>query len=174
MKRIIGIILIALMFFPIGTAFARISDESEADATIAINAIKEIRYNVEAGVNFNDYSAVVRKAGIECRRYADKYPKSSPEVYSSYMLNMMLDPYKDAEKVWHDAIFNKEELVKPYSVAFRDFPIIKKKISPRTSDGAYWYKEVLQALWEIAAKQEQILDVKRTRELERAKNNENQ
>lgn len=174
MRKII--LMVILILSVTGTVFAADITDNELDAKKVINSIKEIRYNIEAGVNIRNYEDIVSKAGIEYRKYVDKYPEINQEIYPKSFLSMMLDPYSDAGKVWHNSIYQKYSTLyklldnDKMSLLFAKYPILKTKLTPYSSDGKvktvldgtelYWYEDVMKALWAIASGQEKILDIK--------------
>jgi hypothetical protein len=170
MKRILLIVFILILTTV--SAFAAEATENQLDARKAIDAIKEIRYNIEAGVNITTYNSVVSKAGVECRRYADKYPHGGQDIYPKEFLNMMRDPYVDAGKVWFNAIYDRSKTIDSdgMSILFANYPILKNKLTPKyledrkgkiiPSTEYYWYEDVMRALWSLAYEQEKILDIK--------------
>ncbi|MEN6567202.1 MAG: hypothetical protein ABFC57_12980 [Veillonellales bacterium] len=158
MKRII-LMVCAIMISIMGTAFAY-SDESNADAQKMLDSIKGIRYNVEAGVNFQDYSAVVSKAIIEYKKYNEKYPDSDKDVSLVNKLHGVISDYADARTVWNDAIYNNGNVVFRSDLAnlIKLHPALINKIPKTDNDHVcVGYEDVLQALWSVAADDEKSL-----------------
>jgi len=159
--RKILLLIFILMLSVMSTAFAY-SDESNADAQKVLDSIKEIRYNVEAGVNFQDYSSLVSKAAVNFRKYEDKYSSNDKDPYLELTFQPIIDDYKDAREVWRIGIYSKyngiigeDELV----IVFAMHPTLKSKLSAcRLDYGNYNYKDVMQTLWTMAANEEKDID----------------
>ncbi|MBP2644214.1 MAG: hypothetical protein H6Q67_2101 [Firmicutes bacterium] len=168
MRKLFLSMLMMLAFSSVAFAY---SPENEADARKAIDAIKEIRYNVEAGVNLVNYNTVVSKAGVEYRRYADKYPDGSPDTYPSSSLKDMLNPYVRAGEIWHNAVYedpryygiNKAFTTEKMATLFSEYPVLKTRLKTypdAAGTQVYWYEDIIRALWAMAAEQEKILNIK--------------
>ncbi|WP_312517250.1 ankyrin repeat domain-containing protein [Anaerospora sp.] len=137
--------------------------ENQADAKQVLDAIREIRYNVESGVNIIEYRMALSKATVEYRKYVDKYPQDGKDEYPRILLFMPLEPYKDAYEFWSTAIYkNKKTFSEDYcSSLFIKYPVLKstlklryatdKKGNPYRSTGAYWYEDIIEGLWSLSA-----------------------
>lgn len=148
-----ALLIILLLVWACTTAFA--ATDKDADTTEVINAIKDIRFNIEAGVNFYNYQSVLAKAGISYRRYADKYPSDGAQMM------MTIELYKDAETVWREAIYQRRKVVDKGTLAilFAKYPKLKEMVETvsykdnkgnmvKTND--YWYEDIMRGLWTMA------------------------
>lgn len=158
MKRMIVLVLIS-MLLSLSTAFAY-SDASNADAKNVLDSIKEIRYNVEAGVNFNDYSSLVSKAIINFKKHKEMFPDNDKDSYLEMKFKTLLADYNDAQTIWQDALYSNLPILHD-----ADIKILKsihpslqvEKIPNDITGGYYAYKDVLQGLWSVAAEDEKSL-----------------
>lgn len=151
MKKIM--LIVCLLFWSCSAAFA--ATDKDADTAEVVNAIKEIRFSIESGVNFYNYQSVLSKAGISYRRYVDKYPSDGAQMM------MTIELYKDAETVWREAIYQRRKVVDKgtMSILFTKYPKLKETVQTvsykdakgnmvNTSD--YWHEDVMRGLWTIA------------------------
>lgn len=158
MKKILLMVLI-LMISTMGTTFAY-SDESNADAQKVIDSIKEIRYNVEAGVNFQDYSSLVSKAIVNFNKYVNKYPNADRDGKLGAAIKTLLTDYDAARTVWNGAIFNNVESLSSDIInsLINTRPPLKDKLQPLNNpQDRIYYEKILHALWSVAADDEKSL-----------------
>lgn len=152
MKRIILMVLIFTLSI-MGTAFAY-SDASNADAQKIVDSIKEIRYNVEIGVNFINYDSLVSKTAIDFKKYEDKYPDNDKDPRIELLYGQLIEYYSSAREVWNMGIRSKYDILSEdeLELIFVKNPTLKSKLTPtNTIHKGYFYKDVLQALWNIAS-----------------------
>lgn len=147
------------MMASMSTTFAY-SDASNADAQKVFDSIKEIRYNVEAGVNFQDYSALVSKAIINFNKYINNYPSNDRDANSGIKIKTLLTDYDAARTVWDEAIHNNVEVLSSdiLESLVNTRPPLKDKLPSFDYPHAHvYYDKVLHALWSVAADDEKSL-----------------
>ncbi|MBU2703874.1 hypothetical protein Ga0466249_005024 [Sporomusaceae bacterium BoRhaA] len=159
MKKIL-LMISMLMLISMSTVFAY-SDESNADAQKVLDSIKDIRYNVEAGVNFTDYSSLVSKASIAFRKYEEKYPTTDKDPYLEEKFKVLLIDYDDTRTIWNDAIYENHKTLFNDDLEFlyQRHPSLKEKLPLPSIPHTYtYYEKALHALWSVAAEDEKSIN----------------
>lgn len=135
------------------TVFAY-SDNSSADAKTIIESVKDIRYNVESGVNFRDYNALVSKASVNLKRYEEKYPADDKDGRINLLYGQVIEYYSSAGQVWNMGISSKYDILgaDDLGLVFVRNPTLKSKLTPNGGRyESYYYKDVLHSLWIMAS-----------------------
>lgn len=120
-----------------------------------MKAVRDLRFQTEAGINYINYGERVSKIYVDFRNFSEKHPNSKlTRSFGKIMLS-----YLDAKEIWRRAIFENEEFV-DYNTLGR-YPIeanyIEIKLRRGSNKFEWHYKNILQDIWEIAARDEQAV-----------------
>lgn len=154
-----------IVIFLLSVSNASATPSIKEDAAQLLSVFKELRFTVESNPNYAIYRDSLVKANIEYRRFIDKYPGSALQ----YKAENVINAYKEAHEIWRRAVFERSSSVKlesPYGQNLvRKYPSlmnVKLHEDIRAKDNVvtghwWWYSEIIPELWQIAAKQEALL-----------------
>lgn len=155
-----AILFIAILVLSSITCYAApLPPQSETQQLL--DSIKDLRFNIEAGINYRNYSEKVSKVHVDFKKFIDKYPDNSFQTYAGKIIYA----YKDAGDVWQRSIYDQEKFIAPNAIwrsyIAKAYPSVPQKVKDQSTLGWY-YEEVMQEIWKQAKVHEDDFKVKIT------------
>ena len=129
----------------------RFNRPPEVETRRILNITKDLRFKIEAGMNYAQFSENVTKIYTEYKFFAEKYPNSN----LTKSAGEIIDCYVDAKGVWNEGLFNNNNSM---IGSFREKSLREKypKLAATWHKSLYgwYYEEVLSGLLSYAASRE--------------------